>query len=176
MDTIKELEVVAWRIGFPNGAGYKVYEQPQPWAYKRYGTPPFVTYEVQELIRKSDADARDAMRMERIKELEAQYQRDVYGLNNEGDPIGGDPAGGYANDNARLRAELAALKVQEPVAWVGVLEDNATLLVSEPRLWKAIPLYAAPVAKQEVVKGLAEALAELISVDEDAVDAWLGGL
>ena len=48
----------------------------------------------------------------RIAELEARYQRDVYGLNNEGDPIGGDPAGGYANDNARLRSELAAIKAQ----------------------------------------------------------------
>jgi hypothetical protein len=45
--------------------------------------------------------------------LRDQYQRDVYGLNNEGDPIGGEPAGGYANDNARLRAELAALKAQQ---------------------------------------------------------------
>lgn len=53
----------------------------------------------------------------RILELESQYQRDVFGLNNEGDPIGGDPAGGYANDNARLRAELAALNAQEPVAY-----------------------------------------------------------
>lgn len=53
----------------------------------------------------------------RIAELESQYQRDVCGLNNEGDPIGGDPAGGYANDNARLRAELAALKAQEPVEY-----------------------------------------------------------
>lgn len=51
------LEVVAWRIGFLNGAGYKVYEQHQPWAYERYGTPPYVAYEVQDLIRKSDADA-----------------------------------------------------------------------------------------------------------------------
>ena len=58
-----------------------------------------------------------AKRDARIAELESQYQRDVWGLNNEGDPIGGDPAGGYANDNARLRAELAALKAQEPVAW-----------------------------------------------------------
>ena len=48
----------------------------------------------------------------RIAELESQYQRDVCGLNNEGDPIGGDPAGGYANDNARLRSELAAIKAQ----------------------------------------------------------------
>jgi hypothetical protein len=57
-----------------------------------------------------------AKRDARIAELEAQYQRDVFGLNNEGDPIGGDPAGWYANDNARLRAELAAIKAQEPVA------------------------------------------------------------
>ena len=40
-----------------------------------------------------------------IAKRDAKYQRDVYGLNNEGDPIGGDPAGGYANDNARLRTE-----------------------------------------------------------------------
>lgn len=53
-----------------------------------------------------------AKRDARIVELESRYQRDVYGLNNEGDPIGGDPAGGYANDNARLRSELAAIKAQ----------------------------------------------------------------
>ena len=47
-----------------------------------------------------------------IERLNYRYQREVYGLNNEGDPIGGDPAGGYANDNARLRKELAALKAQ----------------------------------------------------------------
>ena len=58
-----------------------------------------------------------AKRDARIMGLESQYQRDVWGLNNECDPIGGDPAGGYANDNARLRTELAALKAQEPVAW-----------------------------------------------------------
>lgn len=58
-----------------------------------------------------------AKRDARIVELESQYQRDVFGLNNEGDPIGGDPAGGYANDNARLRAELAALKAQGVVQW-----------------------------------------------------------
>ena len=56
-----------------------------------------------------------AKRDARIMGLESQYQRDVWGLNNEGDPIGGEPAGGYANDNARLRAELAAIKAQEPV-------------------------------------------------------------
>ena len=62
-----------------------------------------------------------AKRDARIMGLESQYQRDVWGLNNEGDPIGGEPAGGYANDNARLRAELAALKAQgtvgEVVGW-----------------------------------------------------------
>jgi len=33
-----------------------------------------------------------------------RYFREVYGLNNEGDPIGGDPAGGYVNQIAELRA------------------------------------------------------------------------
>ena len=47
----------------------------------------------------------EALRAENGR-LRDEYDRDVYGLNNEGDPIGGDPAGGYANDNARLRAEL----------------------------------------------------------------------
>lgn len=46
-----------------------------------------------------------------------------------------------------LRAELSAIKAQEPVAWAGVIEDCASLFVTEPRLWKAIPLYAAPVSE-----------------------------
>jgi len=46
-----------------------------------------------------------------------------------------------------LRAELAAIKAQEPVAWAGVIEDCASLFVTEPQLWKAIPLYAAPVSE-----------------------------
>lgn len=59
-----------------------------------------------------DADSvRSAWRLIReyraqIEALRDKYDCDVYGLNNEGDPIGGDPAGGYANDNARLRSEL----------------------------------------------------------------------
>ncbi len=97
-----------------------------------------------------------AKRDARIVELESQYQRDVYGLNNEGDPIGGDPAGGYANDNARLRTELAAIKAQEPVEyqqwsryenWDRV--DKAVfelgLLSSTPERFRA--LYAAPVSE-----------------------------
>ena len=54
-----------------------------------------------------------------------------------------------------LRAELAAIKAQEPVAWAGVIEDCASLFVTEPQLWKAIPLYAAPVSEakaQDVVQ------------------------
>ena len=58
------------------------------------------------LLRAQQAEAE----CERLRD---KYQRDVYGLNNEGDPIGGEPAGGYANDNARLRAELSALKAQQ---------------------------------------------------------------
>ena len=96
-----------------------------------------------------------AKRDARIMGLESRYQRDVFGLNNECDQIGGDPAGGYANDNARLRAELAALKAKEPVEyqqwsryenWDRV--DKAVfelgLLSSTPERFRA--LYAAPVS------------------------------
>ena len=97
-----------------------------------------------------------AKRDARIVELESQYQRDVYGLNNEGDPIGGDPAGGYANDNARLRAELFALKapdtVGEVVGWYRL--DRPYEMTSYPSVcatWHKLgapvaPLYAAPAA------------------------------
>lgn len=88
------------------------------------------------LVLESDALARIAClegeiakRDARIMGLESQYQRGVYGLNNEGDPIGGDPAGGYANDNARLRAELAAIKAQEPV---GSIEIQGTGFLCAP--------------------------------------------
>ena len=53
-----------------------------------------------------------------------------------------------------LEAKMAALKAQEPVAWVGAIEDGVPLLVVEPQNWKATPLYAAPVSEakaQDVV-------------------------
>ena len=106
-----------------------------------------------------------AKRDARIVELESKYQRDVYGLNNEGDPIGGDPAGGYANDNARLRAELSAIKAQGvvmpersnernftdlltnyAVGWNDCLDEVARLnaapvqQVSVPDGWKLVPV------------------------------------
>lgn len=93
----------------------------------------------------------------RIAELEAQYQRDVFGLNNEGDPIGGDPAGGYANDTARLRSELAAIKAQEPVAWeVYYADDDSFHTITRNKMlidgyssmaYVIKPLYAAPVSE-----------------------------
>ena len=103
----------------------------------------------------------------RIAELEARYQRDVYGLNNEGDPIGGDPAGGYANDNARLRSELAAIKAQdtvgEVVGWYRL--DRPYEMTHYPSVcatWHKLgapvaPLYAAPAAPAADA-GLIEAL------------------
>ena len=103
----------------------------------------------------------------RIAELESRYQRDVCGLNNEGDPIGGDPAGGYANDNARLRAELFALKapdtVGEVVGWYRL--DRPYEMTSYPSVcatWHKLgapvaPLYAAPAAPAADA-GLVEAL------------------
>lgn len=51
----------------------------------------------------------------RFNQLEDRYQREVYGLNNEGDPIGGEPAGGYVNDLARLRARVAKLEARQVV-------------------------------------------------------------
>ena len=91
----------------------------------------------------------------RIAELESRYQRDVYGLNNEGDPIGGDPAGGYANDNARLRAELSALKAHEPSDHVRALNDALTFGIGMIELNSdgasehvpAESIYAAPVSE-----------------------------
>ena len=93
----------------------------------------------------------------RIVELESKYQRDVHGLNNEGDPIGGDPAGGYANDNARMRALFAAIKakdtVGEVVGWYRL--DRPYEMTSYPSVcatWHKLgapvaPLYAAPVSE-----------------------------
>lgn len=46
-----------------------------------------------------------------------------------------------------LRAELAAIKAQEPVAWAGAIEYGVPLLMVEPQNWKATPLYAAPVSE-----------------------------
>lgn len=48
---------------------------------------------------------------EELERAKSRYDREVLGLNNEGDPIGGDPAGGYKNDLANANAafdELAA--------------------------------------------------------------------
>lgn len=112
-----------------------------------------------DIFRSGYAAGRDseiAKRDARIMGLESQYQRDVWGLNNEGDPIGGEPAGGYANDNARLRAELAAIKAQdtvgEVVGWYRL--DRPYEMTSYPSVcatWHKLgapvaPLYAAPAA------------------------------
>lgn len=48
---------------------------------------------------------RDDLRQE-LERAKSRYDREVLGLNNEGDPIGGDPAGGYKNDNVRLQQRL----------------------------------------------------------------------
>lgn len=74
------LEVVAWRIGFPNNAGYKVYEQRQPWAYEQYGVPSVIVYEVQELCRLSAAQSIiDGLRgeNERIRLNIAEYNEAI---------------------------------------------------------------------------------------------------
>ena len=92
-----------------------------------------------------------------IAKRDAKYQREVYGLNNEGDPIGGDPAGGYANDNLRLRAELAAIKAQdtvgEVVGWYRLdrpyeMTPYPSVCATWHRLGAPVaPLYAAPMSE-----------------------------
>ena len=51
--------------------------------------------------------------------------------------------------HAVTRAELAALKAQDPVAWAGAIECGVPLLMVEPQNWKATPLYAAPVSESK---------------------------
>lgn len=94
------LEVVAWRIGFPNNAGYKVYEQRQPWAYEQYGVPSVIVYEVQELCRLSDAQAIiDGLRGE-VERLECAEKNDSIAYK------------AVLERQDQLRAELAATKAQ----------------------------------------------------------------
>lgn len=95
--------------------------------------------------------ARDA----RIVELESQYQRDVNGLNNEGDPIGGDPAGGYANDNARLRAELTN-QLEVKAFWIGRTRALEVELAA---------IKSAQVAKQRL-EGLLQRVHVAMSLDD----------
>lgn len=47
-----------------------------------------------------------------VERLKDRYNRDAHGLNNEGDPIGGDPAGGYINDLRSARSEIDQLKAR----------------------------------------------------------------
>lgn len=47
---------------------------------------------------------------ERLRDREDRYNREVLGLNNEGDPIGGEPVGGYKADLARLQQRADQLE------------------------------------------------------------------
>lgn len=47
-----------------------------------------------------------------IRTEKERYNRDVFGVNNEGDPIGGEPVGGYANDLTRAKKEIEKLSQQ----------------------------------------------------------------
>ena len=120
----------------------------------------------------------------RIAELESRYQRDVWGLNNEGDPIGGEPTGGYANDNARLRTELAAIKAQGvvmPEGWIpltiehepGYPEDVAfgpKRMMDRLKKWLdryfEMRLNAAPVQRVSVPDGWRELAKAVTALDQ----------
>ena len=107
-----------------------------------------------------------AKRDARIVGLESQYQRDVCGLNNEGDPIGGDPAGWYANDNARLRSELAAIKAQGVV-----MPDRDAVIRKAVGMCNRIPgsttWNAAEFAYDELADRLNAAPVQQVSVPDD---------
>lgn len=61
----------------------------------------------EDVVAKLDAAlGREAELREELERVKSLYDREVLGLNNEGDPIGGDPAGGYKNDNVRLQQRL----------------------------------------------------------------------
>ena len=68
-------------------------------------------------LKVAELERREAALREELERSTARYDREVLGLNNEGDPIGGDPAGGYKNDNARLQQRLtvAEQRVQRMV-------------------------------------------------------------
>ena len=86
-----------------------------------------------------------AKRDETIVRLEPQLNRAIqanYDLREE------LAACRIAVENCELfRAELAAIKAQDPVAWVGAIEGGVPLLMVEPQNWKATPLYAEPVSE-----------------------------
>lgn len=63
-------------------------------------------------LKQQIAENKLATALAEIDSLKGRYNRDVNGLNNEGDPIGGDPAGGYANDLHSARSEIDQLKAQ----------------------------------------------------------------
>lgn len=53
---------------------------------------------------------------------------------------------GHVDESATidvLIAELAALKEQEPVAWVGDISEGSQLLLDQPARWEAVPLFLA---------------------------------
>lgn len=92
----------------------------------------------------------EALRAENMR-LCDKYNRDVYGLNNEGDPIGGDPAGGYANDNARLRARLRAELESARGLWREMYPCKPDIFIAtyEPEVQAAQHMQSAPDSFEE---------------------------
>ncbi len=119
---IKELRAILAAPRQPEGEGLEVvglqwldsghYRKKPP----KYGFNP---HDWNELCRLSDhqrAIAELREECERLRSecarLESKYERDVWGLNNEGDPIGGDSPSGFANDLLRVTIERDSLRQQ----------------------------------------------------------------
>ena len=187
------LEVVAWRIGFPNNAGYKVYEQRQPWAYEQYGVPSVIVYEVQELCRLSDAltqiaclEGEIAKRDEELAACRvavencelfrariAELEQDLAYFPSTVRSLAETVTEREAEIN-QLRAELAAIKAQEPVIdapYGGILRIEAGGL---PDSWVRInpcKLYAAPVSEAKA-QGVVMPEPELASEINRLIGLW----
>lgn len=165
------LEVVAFEVSFPLGIGRKVYEQEQAWANHNYGSG--IVYHVEPLCRHSEALAGYAVRDARIAELEAEsaeWSPVMQRLGDENQQLRAELAAAKetimryevtAENCDLLRAELAAIKGQVPVAWEvyysdddsfhTITRDKALIECYSKMAYTIKPLYAAPVAKQVVM-------------------------
>lgn len=113
-----------------------------------------------------------------LRRADDKYRRDVYGINNEGDVIGGEPAGGFANDAAMYK-KLWLDSLSKEVTDSGAInpEDyywryetrNAQYLIVRARdiiIDSERYKYFGPIQKPEIKKAYYDAAVEVCNADE----------
>lgn len=140
------LEVVAWNITVKmDGRTWSEYTEKLPFLPDAK-----VTWhsEPEPVCRLSDAQSAIAELREECERLrgecarlESKYERDVWGLNNEGDPIGGDHPSGFANDLLRVTIERDTLRQQ-------LAERDAQIASMRAEVTPFIETHWMPVARQ----------------------------